>query len=152
MTCVLRRQKGNQVRLPSSERRFVVCADTATRLAVAADWLRAQPPDAELLVVGPSWHACDELVRTLATDGAARFGIARLTFDRLAVELATPWLLAEGRARARGEAGGGGVWRRRLREKLEWRETKSALAFISRSFNIGTKQLHPRRMDRRAKP
>jgi len=86
--------------LPSSERRFVVGADNATRLRVAADWLRSYPADAELLLVGPSWHACDELVRTVAAEGGARFGVVRLTFERLAVELARPWLLAEGRAPA----------------------------------------------------
>jgi ATP-dependent helicase/nuclease subunit B len=72
--------------------RLVVDADSSARLAVAGAWLEARPADAELLVVGPSWEACDDLVRGATTAAGARFGTLRLTLDRLAVRLATPAL------------------------------------------------------------
>src|SRR4029077_16108095 len=66
----------------------------------AAAWLAARPRAAEVLVLGPSWEACDDLVRgaTLAT--GARFGTVRLTLDRLAVRLATPALARDRRTPA----------------------------------------------------
>jgi hypothetical protein len=67
-------------------------ADASARIAAAAAWLEARPADAELLVVGPSWEACDDLVRGATTAAGARFGTLRLTLDRLAVRLATPAL------------------------------------------------------------
>src|SRR5438094_527849 len=82
--------------------RVVVAPDAATRLAVAAEWLAAQPLDAEVLVVGPTWEACDDLVRSAVVQARARFGTVRLTLDRLAARLATPVLAADGRVPAGG--------------------------------------------------
>src|SRR5947207_8525956 len=80
--------------------RVVVAPDAATRLAVAAEWLAAQPLDAEVLIVGPTWEACDDLVRGAAAQ--ARFGTVRLTLDRLAARLAALVLAADERVPAGG--------------------------------------------------
>src|SRR5205814_8705145 len=80
--------------------RLVVGADAAARVAAAAAWLDGHPRDAELLVLGPSWVACDDLVRAATATTGARFGIVRLTIDRLAIRLATPTLACEGRTPA----------------------------------------------------
>src|SRR5207244_1326831 len=71
------------------------------RLAgLAAEWLAAQPLDAEVLIVGPTWEACDDLVRGAAA--RARFGTVRLTLDRLAARLAALVLAADERVPAGG--------------------------------------------------
>src|SRR5438067_1144695 len=57
--------------------RVVVAPDAATRLAVAAEWLAAQPLDAEVLVVGPTWEACDDLVRSAVVQARARLASVR---------------------------------------------------------------------------
>jgi RecB family exonuclease len=80
--------------------RLVTGADAPARLAAAAAWLDARPRDAEVLVVGPSWEACDDLVRGATRAKGAHFGTLRLTLDRLAIRLATPAL-----ARARRTPG-----------------------------------------------
>jgi len=82
--------------------RLVVSADASSRVAAAGAWLGAHPPDAELLVVGPTWEACDDLVRAATVAAGARFGTQRLTLDRLAIRLATPALAREGRVPATG--------------------------------------------------
>ena len=76
----------------SASTRLVVSADAATRVAAAAAWLAARPADAEVLVVGPTWEAIDDLVRDVTARTGARFGTIRLTLDRLAIRLATPAL------------------------------------------------------------
>ena len=55
----------------------------AERIAAARDWLGAFPLAAEVLVVAPSQQAADELVRPLVVSQGARFGVHRLTFNRL---------------------------------------------------------------------
>src|SRR5881296_583742 len=82
--------------------RVVVAPDAGTRLAIAAEWLAAQPLDAEVLVVAPTWEACDDLVR--GGVGHARFGTVRLTLDRLAARLAALVLAAGERVPASGLA------------------------------------------------
>src|SRR6185295_3574806 len=61
---------------------------------------RDHPLDAELLVIGASWEACDEVVRDDVGARGARFGAARVTLGRLAGVLAAPALAAEGRVPA----------------------------------------------------
>jgi hypothetical protein len=82
--------------------RLAVAADAAARLAAANAWLAAHPADAEVLVVGPGWEACDDLVREAAVAAGARFGAVRLTLDRLATRLATPALARRGRTPTTG--------------------------------------------------
>ena len=53
-------------------------------------------------MVGPSWEACDDLVRATTARTGARFGTLRLTLDRLAVRLATPALARDRCAPATG--------------------------------------------------
>jgi RecB family exonuclease len=75
-----------------SAARLMVAAESAIRVGAAADWLRAKPRDAELLILAPTWEAADDLVRSDATQVGARFGLKRLTLDRLARQLASPEL------------------------------------------------------------
>src|SRR5439155_26092140 len=82
--------------------RLVVGPDAPARVAAAAAWLAAHARDAEVLVLGPSWAACDDLVRAATVATGARFGTVRLTLDRLAVRLATAALAREKRAPATG--------------------------------------------------
>lgn len=82
--------------------RLVVSPDAATRLTAGREWLQAQSAAAEVLVVGPSWAACDDFVRAAALERGALFGLTRLTLDRLAARLATPILARDGRAPAGG--------------------------------------------------
>src|SRR5262249_21295793 len=84
----------------STTRALVVASDAATRLAAAADWLAARPADAEVLLLGPTWEAADDLARAGAAAAGARFGTTRMTLDRLAARLATPALASTGRAPA----------------------------------------------------
>src|SRR5262245_17792187 len=76
--------------------RLIVGADAPARVAAATAWLEARPADADVLVVAPTWEACDDLVRAATVSGAARFGTLRLTLDRLAIRLATPLLARDG--------------------------------------------------------
>ena len=85
-------------------RRLVVACDAATRLAAAAAWLEALPADTQALVCAASWEACDDLVRGALGQAGARFGVVRLTPDRLALRLAMPRLAAAGRTPASGLA------------------------------------------------
>jgi ATP-dependent helicase/nuclease subunit B len=75
--------------------RLLVTPDAASRLLAARTWLGALPADAEALVLGPTWEAADDLVRDVVAARGARFGVVRLTLDRLAARLATR-RLAEG--------------------------------------------------------
>lgn len=84
------------------ERRLLVAADAASRLGAASAWLAAIPARDEVLVVAPGWEACDELVRAELGGAGARFGVVRLTLERLAARLATPALVRAGRAPATG--------------------------------------------------
>ncbi len=79
-------------------RRLVVSASAAARVAQARAWLDDQPAATELLVIGGSWDAADDLVRAAALAQGARFGTTRLTLGTLAGILATPALAALGRA------------------------------------------------------
>src|SRR5438876_9103238 len=82
--------------------RLVVGPDAPARVAAAAALLAAHARDAEVLVLGPSWEACDDLVRAATIATGARFGTVRLTLDRLAVRLATRTLARDQRAPATG--------------------------------------------------
>jgi CRISPR/Cas system-associated exonuclease Cas4 (RecB family) len=75
-------------------RRIIVATAAATRVAEARAWLDAYAAAAEVLVVGASWDAADDLVRAAALAQGARFGTTRLTLGTLAGILATPTLAA----------------------------------------------------------
>jgi ATP-dependent helicase/nuclease subunit B len=78
--------------------RLLVSHDAASRLDAAAAWLAALPADAEVLVLAPTWHAADEIVRLVVAKAGTRFGILRFTPDRLAAQLAAAELARAGRA------------------------------------------------------
>src|SRR5262245_25180310 len=84
--------------------KLLISYDSRARLQSAVNWLRAFPPDAEILVICPTREAGDEFVRScvVGTDSRevskARFGLLRVTLGRLATSLATPVLAASGRA------------------------------------------------------
>jgi len=71
-----------------------VTPDAGSRLAAAAAWLAERPRDAEVLIVGPNWEACDDFARQAVVRDGARFGVVRLTLDRLAARLAAHELAA----------------------------------------------------------
>src|ERR1041384_672009 len=83
---------------PKSE--MIVSYDSATRLSVADGWLDKYPLDTEILIISPTRESGDEFVRNTALKSDARFGLARITLDRLAVNLAAPILAESGRVPA----------------------------------------------------
>jgi ATP-dependent helicase/nuclease subunit B len=67
-----------------SANRAIFCSPRAAeRIAAARAWLRAMPASAELLIVAPSIEAADDLVRPLAFERGALFGVHRVTFNLL---------------------------------------------------------------------
>jgi len=89
------------VRLMSaSARRLVISSRAEARLEAARTWLAGLPADAEVLVLAPHAHAAAELVRSVVERHGSRFGIQRLTLDRLAAMLAAPELARRGLAPA----------------------------------------------------
>jgi CRISPR/Cas system-associated exonuclease Cas4 (RecB family) len=66
----------------------------AERLAAAAQFLDSIAPGTEVLIVGPSRAAVDDLVRTLSGHRTATFGWHRFTLTQLAARLAAPALSA----------------------------------------------------------
>lgn len=79
-------------------RRLVVAPDAPTRLDAAAHWLQGLAPDRPVVVCADTWDACDELVRGTLGENGARFGLVRLTLDRLALRLARARCAGAGRA------------------------------------------------------
>src|SRR5262252_267153 len=82
--------------------KLLISHDARTRLDLAVNWLRAFPPDAEILVICPTREAGDEFIRCCVVGSQeisqARFGLLRVTLGRLAISLATPLLAESGRA------------------------------------------------------
>lgn len=81
--------------------RLLTSVSSAARLAAAADWLEKRGRAAEVVIVGASRRAADDLVRHIAggfaaSDGA--FGWVRTGMSQLAVEVALPELSRRGRA------------------------------------------------------
>lgn len=68
------------------------------RLGAAADFLASVPPGDEVLVLGSSRDAVDELVRALSQRSRALFGVHRFTLTQLAARLAAPELARQGLA------------------------------------------------------
>lgn len=80
--------------------KLLISNDSHTRLAAALEWLNDFPPDGEIQVLSPTKEAGDEFVRTALTaagTSTARFGLVRLTLERLAHNLAAPILAGSGR-------------------------------------------------------
>ena len=77
---------------------IVESPDASARLAAADAFVAAEPVDAEVLLVGASRQAVDDLARRGAQGRGARVGLHRLTLTQLAARLAAPALSADGLA------------------------------------------------------
>ncbi len=75
-------------------RQLIRSPRAADRIGAARAWLEAIAPGSEVLVVEPGWGAADDLVRELAVDRGALFGIHRLSLNRLVGLLAAEDLAA----------------------------------------------------------
>src|SRR5690242_11926187 len=82
------------------KRRIEVSNHAASRLGVAAAWLDSYAGDHEILVVGPTADAADDLyLRTVGSKGSS-FGTKRLTLNGLATQIARAVLAESGCASA----------------------------------------------------
>src|ERR1700747_1377528 len=72
----------------------VVSVAGRRKTAGAKTWLTGRPQTEEVLVVGATLDAANELVRQVVQDKGAAFGWHRLSFSQLAATIAGP-LLAE---------------------------------------------------------
>lgn len=81
--------------------KVIVSTSAAARLAVAARFLEHHPPGTEILLVGASRGAADDLARSLARRAGATFGLTRVSLTELAARTAA---LAGGRRVAGSQA------------------------------------------------
>lgn len=77
-------------------RRLVVSSVNLRRIARARVWLEARQPGEEVLIVGASLDAANELVRRVVSEKGAAFGWHRLTLPQLAAVAARPALTLRG--------------------------------------------------------
>src|SRR5215216_5774615 len=73
-------------------------ASASVRLHEARKFLDTFSPGTEILLLGASRGAVDDLARTIAMEKGATFGLHRLSFTQLAARLAATELAANGRA------------------------------------------------------
>src|SRR5215471_11981173 len=73
----------------------VTSATSRRRIAHARDWLHARQPAEEVLIIGATLGAANELARSIAQEKRASFGYHRLTLGQLASALARPVLTAQ---------------------------------------------------------
>lgn len=73
---------------PTRKTRIEVSYDAETRLAVAATWLESYAADDEILIVGPTSEAADDLYLRVASSKGAWFGISRSTLNAQGARLA----------------------------------------------------------------
>lgn len=77
---------------PVPTRQLFISSANHQRLERAAEYLRSQPGDSEVLVLAPTRGAADDLVRSSANLTGSAFGVHRLTLVQLAASLAAePW-------------------------------------------------------------
>jgi hypothetical protein len=74
----------------------VTSSATRTRIRRAEAWLESRNPDEELLVIGASLDAANELVRRVANKKGAAFGWHRLTLPQLTFAIAASVLVVRG--------------------------------------------------------
>jgi len=72
--------------------RVITSTSAAARLAAARDFLGRFPPATELIIVGASRGAADDLARAVARDAGATFGITRFSLTELAARAAAAGL------------------------------------------------------------
>ena len=75
--------------------RIVLSSSAAVRLDAARQFVLDAPPAAEVLIVGATRGAADDLVRDLAGSRGATFGLYRFSLTQLAARLAAPLLAAD---------------------------------------------------------
>ena len=68
--------------------RIVTSTSAAARLAAARDFLARHPPATELIIVGASRGAADDLAREMARGAGATFGITRFSLTEIAARAA----------------------------------------------------------------
>lgn len=66
------------------------------RIARARAWLKARDPAEELLIIGGSLDAANELARVVVQTSGSAFGWHRFTLAQLAAVLAAPTMAARG--------------------------------------------------------
>ena len=98
--------------------RVVQLSSAAERITAAVDFIRSFAAATELLLVGSSREAVDDLVRGFARTSGATFGLHRFSFTQLASRLATPKLAVDGLAPATS-LGNDAVAARAVYEALE---------------------------------
>ena len=84
--------------------RVITSTSASARLDSAREFLVNRPPDAEVVIVGASRGAADDLVRAVAARAGATFGLTRFSLTELAARAATD-RLARGRRAAGTQAG-----------------------------------------------
>ncbi len=72
------------------------------RIALGRDWLDARRPAEEVLIIGATLGAANELARSLAQAKRASFGYHRLTLGQLASVLARPALTTQRSSQSEG--------------------------------------------------
>ena len=65
------------------------------RIACGREWLEARAPAEEVLIIGATLGAANEVARSLAQTKGASFGYHRMTLGQLAAALARPALAAQ---------------------------------------------------------
>lgn len=98
--------------------RVLQSPSAAERITAGLEFIRSFAAATELLIVGSSREAVDDLVRWLAHASGATFGLHRVSLTQLAARLATPKLALEGRAPATS-LGNDAVATRAVYEALE---------------------------------
>lgn len=76
----------------SSERQLIISTSTQWRLEAVQCWLGTFAHDREILILVPHSIAADHLVHALVANEGSRFGLQRITLNRLAAQLAAPEL------------------------------------------------------------
>src|SRR5436190_4495122 len=90
------------------------------RITHGRDWLKAHAPAEEVLIIGATLSAANEIARSLAQTKRASFGYHRMTLGQLASTLARPALTAQ-RTVPLGTAGLQAVVNRVIHELSELR-------------------------------
>src|SRR5207244_5689042 len=80
--------------MANSRFRAVTSASASIRLQEARKFLNAFSPGTEILLLGASRGAVDDLARTIAMEKGATFGLHRLSFTQLAARLPAAALAA----------------------------------------------------------
>ena len=87
---------GGTLRISAMSYIAVTFSAARMRIRRAEAWLESRNPDEELLIIGASLDAANELVRRVAKKKGAAFGWHRLTLAQLAFAIAAPILAARG--------------------------------------------------------